>query len=222
MPTEKDLPKGELLERKLSDLVCRSRRGDPQAAHALAVDHLKWAQSLVAGWGWRAGLRGADLEDALQKTFLWLLDAIRCYQPGRSDQTLSSGLRSLMRRAVYHDLLDHARHVRAEQRRRRSLVDANPDAGSPPHRRGRASKRLWLVEASSDPALQAERHELLAALEAALAQVDEPSRRLWEGRVALVRVRVLAEHLGLSPQQVNRRLARLERLLRKRLKRFCD
>lgn len=189
------------------------------ARDELILRYLGPTRELVARRLSRWWLPQSDVDDAQQEAVFWVMEAIGRYNSEFGDQPDGCRFRSFLRRVVIARLTDFLRSVgRSKAQEGRLYAHAIQTNGS--RFRVTAGGRDHFVSPANadDPATCAARRESIAQLHGALTQLDDPMRQLGGLLAQGVRLRAIAEELGISYDAVKRRRRKLLAHLRIDLK----
>ena len=165
-------------------------------------------ERLIQWLGRSTEFSAGDLEDARQNAVFWTVEAISKFDTEQAERARRCSFYSFFYRVLVARFKDFSKQVRRVERRRVLTSAGSDEEGSLGH----------LFRDPSDPALIAETEEALERLQAALGQLDEEAREIWQRLCAGVSLREIATELGLSYDAAKRRRRKLIAALKAHLK----
>jgi Sigma-70 region 2 len=198
-------------------LLRLAEQGSVGAINELFLRYYKDIRSLVASLAWGASLQPLDVDDAQQQAFLAVRRAIPRYSPVCGDPPRPCTLRTFLHNAVTKGFHNDRRSERRRWLHDRAAWEAAEHALHPTAAPTAAD---WLApppEFRDEPALAAERHEALDALQTELDAQDPLQRELWEESRAGRRLAALARRLRRALYALVRLRQRLLAALKARL-----
>ncbi len=193
----------------------------PAAVAVLLRRYDAWMRQVVGYLGRRTRLAAEDVEDAQQRTWFALGEAVFHFDLGQQDRDNVCSFRTFLHRVLVARFRDYFRHLRRLKVRDRRLHVAcellAPRAGAA--RRG--GPVTSGTTSAADPARAAERQEYLSGLERALDGLDRVSRRLCEQVMFGLRLHEVARESDLSYDKAKRRRRQVLAQLRDRLRAFA-
>ncbi len=209
-----DLQLTNLTDEELVALVTQS--GFQQAEHVLLLRYREWSRRLIMRLARHGRLSPHDTEDALQDAMFAVMKAICRYDTSRLSGQNGCPFQSFLGRVLTNRFKDFVKHLRRTEshfgRPKPRFLELN-EAGERRERR----RTSLLEDRGSDPALIAQRKELVARVRNAVAHLDEMNSRLVDGLLSGLRLRAVAEELGITYDAAKRRWRRIRTRLARQL-----
>ena len=185
------------------------------AAHMLFERHRPWINVLIARRARQGRLGAADIDDAQQEGWFWLIEGIGRYDTLELARPIGCRFRTFLYTVIESRVIDFARSIW----RRRSHYEQTrriPDAAD---MRPGAIKRVWPDDCHDGPVAALLWQEALERLESAVECLDPRARDFWQSLASGSALHDIACRLGISYQQAR---GQRQRLLAKLKVRLCD
>ena len=189
-------------------IVLANDCGYSPARDEILLRYSPQTERLIQWLGRSTEFGSGDLEDARQNAVFWTVEAISKFDTEQTERVRRCSFYSFLYRVLVARFKDFSKQVRRVERRRVLTSAGSDEEGSLSH----------LFRDPSDPALIAETEEALDTLQAALGQLDEEAREIWQRLCEGVSLRDIAAELGLSYDAVKRRRRKLIATLKAHLK----
>jgi RNA polymerase sigma factor (sigma-70 family) len=181
-----------------------SQSGFHKAGHVLLLRHREWSRRLIVRLARHRGLSPHDTEDALQDAMFAILKAICHYDTLRPSGQNGCLFQSFLGRVLTNRFKDFVKHLRRTERHFSRPMPRFLELNEAVGRRERQGTSL-LEDRGSDPALIAQRKELVARVRNAVAHLDGMNHRLVDGLLSGRRLRAIADELGITYDVAKRR-----------------
>jgi RNA polymerase sigma factor (sigma-70 family) len=140
-----------------------------------------------------------DIEDARQNAVFWTVEAITKFDTDQIGRERRCSFYSFLYRVLVARFKDFSKQVRRLEKRRRLASDNSDEEQSLSH----------LFRDPTDPALVVEAEEAARWLQAAVAELDDECRQIWQRLCEGINLREIATELGLSYDAAKRRRRKL-------------
>jgi RNA polymerase sigma factor (sigma-70 family) len=197
-----DIRLTNLRDEELVALVTQS--GFREAGHVLLLRHREWSRRLIMRLARHRGLSSHDTEDALQDAMFAILKAICRYETVRPNGRNGCLFQAFLGRVLTNRFKDFVKHLRRTESRFSRPMPRFLELNEPFGRREDRGTSL-LEDKESDPAVIAQRKELVARVRNAVANLDGINCRLVHGLLSGRRLRAVADELGITYDMARRR-----------------
>jgi RNA polymerase sigma factor (sigma-70 family) len=187
------------------------------ATHMLFERHRRWINVLIARRARQGRLGAADIDDAQQEGWFWLIEGIGRYDTLELARPNGCRFRTFLYTVIGSRVIDFARSIW----RRRSHYEQARRIPDPADIRPGAIKRVWpeADDCNEDPLAALLWQEALERLQSAVDCLDPGARDFWQSLASGSALHDIACQLGLSFQQAR---GQRQRLLAKLKIRLCD
>jgi RNA polymerase sigma factor (sigma-70 family) len=150
-----------------------------------------------------------DVEDARQNAVFWTVEAIKKFDTDQGERVRRCSFYSFLYRVLVARFKDFTKQVRRLERRRKLTSDTGEEDQSTGH----------LFRDPTDPAQIVETEEAARWLQAAIAELDDECRQIWQRLCEGIGLREIAGELGISYDAAKRRRRKLIEKLKFHLRR---
>jgi len=199
---------GEFDEDKTSVawMVRRAQDGCNSSQNDVLMLVEKFKNNLIVRMARQKQFTVSEIEDAQQEGVFWVIEAIQHYDAGEAGSESKASFSTFLFRVITFRFKDL---VRRQRRVRVLSVLINAVRLDEQHGANQVSDTELATPDSDDPTQLAQVRESTARLDWALAQLDENSFLLWRLLASGMRLRPIAEQLGISYEAARRRRRQL-------------
>jgi len=183
----------------------------------LILRHLQLKDDLIDELARDSGWHAEDVSDAQQEALLWMIEAIHHFDVAQIGRATPCQFRSFLHEVLTRRFIDFARRRQTFEGhidRRTQLVDderyESPQA-SP------GLQRVAAADRDGDPVANAQRHEQFEQLRAALKELDETERQIFDLYAAGKTLAEIATEIGSTHDALKHRWPKIKQRLRARL-----
>jgi RNA polymerase sigma factor (sigma-70 family) len=186
------------------------------AAHALFERHHAWVNVLIARRASQSGLSAADIDDARQEGWFWMMEGIVRYDTLEGARPKGCRFRTFLYAVIGSRVIDFARGIW----RRQGLFEHASGIPDPADIPPGAIQLAWprADDCHGDPVAALIWQEALDRLQSALDCLHKEARDFWQRLASGMALRDIARERGISYQQARGRRQRLLARLRAQLR----